>query len=500
MNRPASILIADDEALGRTMLEALLTSEGFTLWFAENGQQALDLAIAHVPDLILLDVMMPGMDGFEVTRRLRARPDSAEVPIILVTALDDRDSRLQGIEAGADDFITKPFDRIELRARVRSITRLNRYRRLMAERSQFTWVVEHSEDGYVLVDRDGQIRFANERARIYLGLPGDQELGGAFLDWAQRQYQLEPPEQWSDAPSAGAARFLVRPETSTATAFWLRVDQLNADPHHGGQVIRLRDVTAEMTSVRNTRTFHSLVAHKLRTPLNHLLFGLQLLSEDVAGMERTEIENWSRIAFDAAERLHQQVEGVLDYIGTKRVLAFETSFTLGDLPGLVKTIGESQGLAGISVAVGDDVREERVRLPAQTLELMLIELLDNAKKFHPNGTPQVELHAGRSDAAMANVRISDDGLTLSPEQLVQMWSPHYQGEKHHTGEVPGMGLGLALVANVVWSVGGRCRTLNRNDGPGIIVEITLPLYASTQELTAAPSISGGRLVGGGRSS
>jgi PAS domain S-box-containing protein len=88
------------------------------------------------PDLILLDVMMPGMDGFEVCRRLRASDQLAEVPIILVTALDDRDSRIQGMEAGADDFVTKPIDRVELRARVRTVTRLNRYRRLLAERTQ----------------------------------------------------------------------------------------------------------------------------------------------------------------------------------------------------------------------------------------------------------------------------------------------------------------------------------------------------------------------------
>ncbi len=81
--------------------------------------------------------MMPEMDGFEVCRRLRADPMLAEVPIILVTALDDRDSRLEGLEAGADDFVSKPFDRAELRARIRAIARLNRYRHLVAERAKF---------------------------------------------------------------------------------------------------------------------------------------------------------------------------------------------------------------------------------------------------------------------------------------------------------------------------------------------------------------------------
>lgn len=134
-NRPR-ILIVDDQADARDMLEALLFREGYVLAFAKSGPEALDQVQKFAPDAILLDVMMPGMDGFEVCRRLRADPVQGEVPVILVTALDDHDSRLRGIEAGADDFVSKPIDRVELRTRVRTITRLNRYRRLLWERSR----------------------------------------------------------------------------------------------------------------------------------------------------------------------------------------------------------------------------------------------------------------------------------------------------------------------------------------------------------------------------
>src|SRR5437867_9542956 len=136
MNVTPIILIVDDEPQGRMALEVLLHSSGYRLVFAANGAEALAQAASLAPDLILLDVMMPGMDGFEVCRRLRADSTLAEVPVIMLTALDDRDSRLRGIEAGADDFITKPFDRVELRARVRTITRLNRYRRLHLEQNK----------------------------------------------------------------------------------------------------------------------------------------------------------------------------------------------------------------------------------------------------------------------------------------------------------------------------------------------------------------------------
>jgi len=136
MKQNSIILIVDDEQIGRDTLEALLIGRGYDLAFANDGPEALAKAAELTPDLILLDVMMPSMDGFEVCRRLRADPLLAEVPIIMVTALDDRDYRLQGIEAGADDFVSKPFDRVELRARVRTITRLNRYRQLLLANRQ----------------------------------------------------------------------------------------------------------------------------------------------------------------------------------------------------------------------------------------------------------------------------------------------------------------------------------------------------------------------------
>lgn len=135
MEHKSTILIVDDEPIGRETLKAMLRTQGHIIEIAQNGVEALEMASALTPDLILLDVMMPGMDGYDVCRRLRADPLLAEVPVIMVTALDDRDSRLEGIEAGADDFISKPFDRVELRTRVQTIIRLNRYRRLLAERT-----------------------------------------------------------------------------------------------------------------------------------------------------------------------------------------------------------------------------------------------------------------------------------------------------------------------------------------------------------------------------
>lgn len=152
MIRPSCILIVDDEPIGRETLESLLTTEGYQLSFAENGPQAIAVAHQTKPDLILLDVMMPGMDGYEVCQVLRADAETAEIPIFLITALDDSDSRIRGITAGADDFISKPYNRLELRARIKNIIQLNRYRLLLAERARFESLFNQSPDAIIITD------------------------------------------------------------------------------------------------------------------------------------------------------------------------------------------------------------------------------------------------------------------------------------------------------------------------------------------------------------
>ncbi len=120
------VLVVDDHAASRMTAVALLSMEGYEIIEAESGYAAVELVIQKQPDLILLDVMMPGMDGFEVCQLLKQNEHTRLIPVIFITALNDRRSRIQGIEVGGDDFISKPFDRLELAARVKSLVRQKR--------------------------------------------------------------------------------------------------------------------------------------------------------------------------------------------------------------------------------------------------------------------------------------------------------------------------------------------------------------------------------------
>jgi len=125
--RPGTVLVVDDVASNLELVRRLLVKEGYNVVGASNGAAALD-AVAHdAPDVVLLDVMMPGLTGFDVCRRLKQNPLTRLLPVVLLTGLQGRSDKLEGIEAGADDFLTKPFDRHELKARVQCLVELKRH-------------------------------------------------------------------------------------------------------------------------------------------------------------------------------------------------------------------------------------------------------------------------------------------------------------------------------------------------------------------------------------
>src|SRR5579863_3950062 len=169
------VLIVDDESSARLALVTLLRREGFEVSDASNGEEALALCASFRPDLILLDIVMPGMSGLEVCRRIKATPETRLTPVVLITGLTATEDRIKGINSGADDFLSKPIDFNELLARTRSLLRLK----------QFTDELENAEGvlfslAYCIEARDpythghcGRLAEMSARMGERLGLPED---------------------------------------------------------------------------------------------------------------------------------------------------------------------------------------------------------------------------------------------------------------------------------------------------------------------------------------
>ena len=483
MEQTSAILIVDDDPIGRETLKALFYDQGYDLAFAKDGLEALTKATQLTPDVILLDVMMPGMDGFEVCRRLRTNPSLANVPIIMLTSLGDRDSRIQGIEAGADDFISRPFDTFELRARLKTITRLNRYRRLMTEQAKFDWVVEQANEAYLILDHSDLILYANSQARKTFNqyTESDELLGQKFLELAAKHYHCEPQLSWNnwlEHANPASPRYLVRPETSTAHAVWLQVEVMEMSSGTGEKyLVRLRDVTDTILAERRKWTFQGQIRHKLKTPLSHITMGLEYINNHYSTLSDDDRKEFLAIAYSGANRLQSEIEEIFKYLDmsdyTKQELG---SCSIADILSLTTTIEQVLELESVHIFHKDidNPNEIYVFISSPAIELVLTELFSNAKKFHSKSSPKLEVNLAVVEKGVC-LQVCDDGLHLSPEQLANIWTPYYQGEKNFTGESQGMGLGLSMVASLIWEAGGVCRAYNRSEQDGIVIELTLPL-------------------------
>ena len=166
------ILIVDDEESNRSLFTRFLAKNGYAAVEAEDGETALAVVEREKPDAVLLDVMMPKLDGYEVCRRLKGNPKTAHLPVILVTGLTERDDRIKGMEAGADDFLTKPVDWQEVVLRVRNAVRVKRlFDELQLKYDQLMQMSQLSEALTQMLKND------NAAMSALLNRPGEDKTG-----------------------------------------------------------------------------------------------------------------------------------------------------------------------------------------------------------------------------------------------------------------------------------------------------------------------------------
>ena len=524
-DHPARVLIVDDERHNRDLIEVMLAAEGFQLVQAASGEEALAAIARQRPDLILLDVMMPGMSGYEVAAKIKASATTKSIPIIMVTALDNREAKMLGLSAGAEDFLTKPVDRAELSVRVRNLLRLKAYGdyhdkysemlegEVMARTADLvaqTKALEHTASAlrkskertnYALgAARTGvwQVDLATGRATwsetmaplfgvTFDASPTDSE-GALGLIHADDRQMVE--KAMAEASRGGAdVEVEFRVVWPDGVTHWLAArGRLLRDA--GGRPARLLGIGTDISEqkaleaqFRQSQKMEAVgqLAGGVAHDFNNLLTAILGYSNFV--IDTLEPEDARRADMDEVIKAGHRAAGL-----TRQLLAFSRKQVLKptsvDVNALItgmhqllsRLIGEHVNLVKILAPDLVAVRADRGQL-----EQVLMNLVVNARDAMPTGgrlaieTANAEL----DESLMGNVvvqpgsyvmlAVSDSGIGMSEETRQRLFEPFFTTKDSGRGT----GLGLTTVHGIVKQSGGYIWVYSEQ-GKGTSFKVFLP--------------------------
>ena len=263
------ILVVDDQLQNIELLEAHLVPHGYEIVKAASGEEALEKLSDNRIDLVLLDIMMPRMSGLEVLEKLRADKKTRLIPVVMVTALKETEDKVKALEAGCDDFISKPVDKVELLARVKSILKISYYLRQLDEKEKFKAVVDKVSDGIAVCSPDYLIKDSNAAILKYLNISDPANVN--LVETLFKNYSVSiNKEALMDLTSARKTFDIVRQESETTEALYLEAN-LDVIKNSAGKLLSivfiLRDVTAARIEVLQKQDYLTVISHKMRAPL-----------------------------------------------------------------------------------------------------------------------------------------------------------------------------------------------------------------------------------------
>jgi signal transduction histidine kinase len=500
------ILIVDDDPSNRSTLESILLGCGYELNFATNGLEACEQTHAWRPDLILLDVMMPEIDGFEVCRRIRRDPQVGRVPILLLTALDDDRSRLEGLLAGADDFLTKPCHREEIRARVRTVVSLNRFRTIAEQRARFERLFELAPGAIVLVDAKGIIVAANARAE---GCPPGASLCASFSgaaaalgDLVATAQRVEKPPVVEIRQCSGATDRILHVRAAAvpegdARLVMLVFDDVTAEVQARDALERMNRELEEKVRARTRQleeanglllSYASFVSHDLRSPLTVMKGYLSLLHEGVVPVN-ADAEPLVARAYGATVVMQELVQNILQLAQDEHEgAASHSSVALDPTPVIQRLVVHLSDLFSKPAPRFSVAALPRVGVSSVVLERVFYNLITNALKYSAQRPePHIEIGVVEGgDGAGPVLFVRDNGVGFDARDADKLFQEF--SRLPTAGATPGFGLGLSLVTRLLRAHGGRIWAEGAA-GVGATFYVQLPPPANTAHSRTAPAMA-----------
>ena len=508
--RPATILLVDDNADMREYAARLLRTRGWTVVTAADGAEALELARREPPDLVLSDVMMPRLDGFGLLHALRSEESTRTAPVILLSARAGEESRVEGLDAGADDYLVKPFSAQELLARVASHLALARARAeasaaVQAAKDLLTGVLEQAPVAVSVVRGPNHvIELMNP---FYRELVGNREMAGmpfaqAFPESSEQGiiavldgvYRTGKPFVGQGMPVAFDRHGdgVVVPGVFNFTSHPFIVDG-----KIDGVITVVTEITEEVKARRIAEAarkeaeaanrakseFLAAMSHELRTPLNAIGGYVQLLEMEIHGP----ITDAQRAALERVQRSEQHLLSLItDVLNFAKIEAGRIEYDLRPIDlaeivagsvALVEPQLATRGLRGlVSIPSGVTVLAD-----AEKLRQILLNLLSNAVKFsHTGGSVIIEAQPSsmtQDGDAFVHLNVTDTGVGIPETKYEAIFDPFVQVHRDLRNPTEGTGLGLAISRDLARGMGGDLR-VRSTEGVGSTFTLLLRRSAS----------------------
>ncbi len=412
----ATILVVDDEANNRNVMVAQLASEGYALVTAESGEAALELIDRRLPDLILLDVMMPGISGFDVAEILKSEERTAGVPIIMLTALGDSASRLTALTHGAEEFLTKPVARAELLARINNLLRLKKYQDRLADE------VAH---------RTSELEDANQQVGELRGqLLHSEKLAAIGQLAAGVAHEINNPVGFVNA-NLGALKGYVKDLLRMLRAYEAACGEMKIDSAVDAKLQQLRR-DLELDYLRDD------------API--------LIDESLEGLSRV-----CRIVQDLKCFAHADVNEERMFADLHECLDSALNIATNEIKYKAVVVKDYAALPEVEC------------VPSQLNQVFLNLLVNAAQAMAESGRGTISVRT-RREGAKACVEISDTGCGIAPVVLSRIFEPFFTTKPVGMGT----GLGLSLSYGIVHRHGGQIE-VDSVVGKGTTFRVVLPI-------------------------
>ncbi|HVC78956.1 MAG TPA: hybrid sensor histidine kinase/response regulator [Chloroflexota bacterium] len=505
----ALILAVDDNSDNLYLLERLLRSQRHTVQVALNGLAALDMARAETPDLVLLDLMMPDLDGFAVLERLKTEPTLSQVPVIMLTASDHDPARIaRALSLGAHDYIAKPVEQVELLARVAAALRLHEVETALrrrgedlaaalaageearsqaeahaaqaqAQAAQLEAMIASMAEGVLVYGQTGELISINAYGRRLLGLEGPDPLSSLTLPAALQG----TPAGGGDQADESLLAQILRGETAQGIECGLeRADRgrkvtilCSGSPLRDaaggvtGGVVVISDISERKEVDRAKDDFIGLVAHELKTPLTGLKGHAQMLGMRLRRQEGREADLVNVAAIE--EQISRMVDLINDMLDATRsqIGRLTVDAELVDVAALVREAVEH-------VRSTNDTHQFLIEAPSvliwpcdpRRIGQVVTNLLGNALRYASGGQVTVTLAEVEHQL---HLTVRDEGIGIPPSSLESIFARFEQGGTPHD---QGLGLGLYISRGIVQAHGGRIWAESAGVGAGATFHVMLP--------------------------